>query len=132
MAEQRIHFNRGRLAWSLISAAAMFVSAYSVFRWLGAVGTISGWIGLPQYEAEIPRLRVQAEVWKTLALTVPFLGAVFVWLGRRKPVDRNEPPSLVLECGVCLGASILGTAGFVLCLFVFGMLLHKIGWSANF
>jgi hypothetical protein len=53
---------RVSLAWILVAGATMFTSAYSVFRWLGAVGTISGWIGLTQHEAEIPGLRVQAEV----------------------------------------------------------------------
>jgi len=128
MAEQTIHLNRGQLAWLLVAAAVMFASAYSVFGWLGAVGRISGWTGLRQYEAEIPKLRVQAEVWEALALTLPFFAAVFLWLGRQKRVNRNETPSFVLECGVCLGVSILGTAGFVLCLFVFGMLRHKLGW----
>lgn len=131
MTEQSIHLNKGRLAWLLVSASVMFASAYSVFGWLGAVGRISGWTGLPQYEAEIPKLRVQAEVWETLALTLPLLAAVFVWLGRQKSVNRDETPSFVFECGVCLGVSILGTLGFVLCLSLFGALLYKLGWHAS-
>ena len=62
-------------------------------------------------EAEIPKLLVQAEVWETGALTLPFLAAGFVWLGRRKLINPNETPSFVFECGVCLGVSILGTLG---------------------
>jgi hypothetical protein len=78
-----ISVSKERLAWLLLSTAAMFVSAYSFFGWLGTVGRISGWTGLPQYEAQIPRLRVQAEVWLGLAVASPFLAAWFLGLGRK-------------------------------------------------
>jgi hypothetical protein len=128
MAQQGIGLDNKRLVWLLISAVFMFASAYSVFRCLGAVGTISGWTGLPQHDAQIPRLRVQAGLWEALALTLPFLAAVFVWTGRQKPFNRNDTAAFVFECGVCLAASILGTLGFLLCLFTLGMLLYKLGW----
>ena len=67
MARQGIRFDKRRLAWFLISGVLMFASAYYVARWLGVVGTISGWTGLPQHESEIPRLQVQARFWATLA-----------------------------------------------------------------
>ena len=127
MAQETIGSHNRRLAWLLVSAVVMFVCAYSVARWLGVVGTISGWTGLPQHEAEISRLRVQAEIWKTLALTLPFIAAVLVWTGRKKPVDRNDIGGFFFECGICLVASILGTLGFLLCLFGLGMLLNKLG-----
>ena len=79
MMVKSILLNKGRWAWLLLSTAAMFVSAYSVFGWMGAVGRISGWVGLPQYEAQIPRLRAQAE----LAVALPFLAAWFLGLGRK-------------------------------------------------
>lgn len=127
MARQSIRSDNRRLAWFLISGVLMFASAYSVARWLGEVGTISGWTGLPQHESEIPRLRVQAKIWETLALTLPFIAAVLVWTGRQKPLSRSDISGFFFECGVCLVASILGTIGFLLCLFGLGMLLNKLG-----
>src|SRR5215469_14840745 len=114
MATARQSFGLGgrRSGWFLISAVFMFASAYAVCCWLGAIGTISGWIGLPQHEAQIPRLRVQAGVWETLALTSPFFAAVFFWARRQKPFNRDDPVGFVFECGVCLAASILGTLVF--------------------
>ena len=127
-AQQSFGLGRRRLGWFLISAVFMFASAYAVCRWLGTIATISGWIGLPQHEAQIPRLRVQAGIWETLALTSPFPAAAFLWTGRQKPFNRDDPAGFVFECGVCLAASILGTLVFLLCLFVLGMLLYKLGW----
>jgi hypothetical protein len=118
--------NRG-LAWFLISSALTFAAAYSVGRWLGAVGTISGWTGLPQYESEIPRLQVQARFWQTLALILPFVGAIFVWAGRQKPFDRNDIAGLVFECCLSVAASFLGTIAFLLCILALGTLLHNLG-----
>jgi hypothetical protein len=120
MARQNIALDSRRLAWLFISAVVMLASAYAIFRWFGAVGTISGWIGLPQHGAENPRLRVQVGVWKSLALTLPFVAAVLLWPGRQKTAG------FVLECCICFAASILGTSFFLLCLFLLGMLLHKL------
>jgi hypothetical protein len=97
MAERWIHLNRRQLAWLLVSAAITFALAYSVFGWLGAVARISGWTGLPQYEMQIPKLRVQAQVWETLELTLPFLAALSLWLGRQKQFNQDETPSFVLS-----------------------------------
>jgi len=90
MMVKSILLNKGRWAWLLLSTAAMFVSAYSVFGWMGAVGRISGWVGLPQYEAQIPRLRAQAEVWLGLAVALPFLAAWFLGLGRKDQFNQRE------------------------------------------
>lgn len=128
MEQRSTYLGNRRLVWFFISAALMLVSAYSIFCWLGVVGTISGWVGLPQHEAEIPRLRVQAGIWETLALTLPFLAAAFVWKGRQKSLDRGDIAASLFECGVCLAASILGTSSLVLCLLVLGLLLYKLGW----
>jgi|SRR5215471_18184650 len=128
MAQQSFGLGGRRSGWFLISAVFMLASADAVGRWLGIIGTISGWIGLPQHEAEIPRLRVQAEILETLALTSTFLAAVFFWTGRQKPFNRDDPAGFVFECGVCIAASILGTLVFLLCLLVLVMLLHKLGW----
>ena len=131
MARQSIRSHTRRLAWFLISGALMFASAYSVGRWLGAVGTISGWTGLPQHESEIPRLQVQARFWETLALVLPFVGGIFVWAGRQKPFDRSDIAGFVFECCLSVAASILGTIAFLLCILALGTLLHKLGWPPS-
>jgi hypothetical protein len=124
MAQRGIRFD-SRLACFLISGALMGVSAYSVLRWLGAVGTISGWTGLQQHESEIPLLQVQARFWETLALVLPFVGATFVWLGRQRPFDRNDIAGFIFECCLCVAASIFGIIAFLLCTLALGTLLHN-------
>jgi len=69
----------------------MFLSAYSIVRWIGIVGAVSGWTGLPQYEAQIPLLRVQAEVWLGLALALPFAAAWFLGLGTKDQLNQRVP-----------------------------------------
>jgi hypothetical protein len=118
---------KGRLMWLVLSFAAMFVAACAVFGWLGAVGRISGWTGLPQYQSQIPKQRVQAEVWPALAVALPFLGALFLWLGRQKPGKF----SFGFEYGIRLGISILCTLGFSVCLLLIAVLLGKIDLHIN-
>jgi hypothetical protein len=122
MTHQNIRSDKRRLAWFLISAALMFASAYSVARWLATVGTISGWIGLPQHESEIPRLQVRASSWATFALILPFVSAIFVWAGRQKPFDRSDIAGFFFECCLCVAASILGRIIFLLCILALGTL----------
>jgi hypothetical protein len=131
MAQLSVRSNNRRLAWFFISSVLMFAAAYSVGRWLGAVGTISGWIGLPQHESEIPRLQVQARFWETLALILPFVGAIFVWAGRQMPFDRSDIAGFVFECCLSVAASILGTIAFLLCILALGTLLHSLGWHPS-
>jgi len=127
-AHQSLGLRKRRLGWFVISVVLMFASAYAVGRWLGIIGTIGGWIGLPQHEAQIPELRVQAGIWETVAPTSPFLAAVFFWTGRQRAFNRDDLSGFVFECGVCLAVSILGTLVFLLSLFVLEMLLYKLGW----
>jgi hypothetical protein len=86
MREEIIKVSPGVLS----ATAAMFLSANSVFGRMGAVARISGWAGLPQYEEQIPRLRVQAEVWLGLAVALPFLAAWFLGLGRKEQFNQRE------------------------------------------
>jgi hypothetical protein len=82
---------------------------------------------LSQYQSEIPKQRVQAEVWLALAVALPFLGAWFLWLGRQEPGKFSSG----FEYGIRLGMSILGTLGFTLCLLVFEVLLGKFDLHIN-
>lgn len=127
MAHHLMGFDKRGLVWFLLSGAMMLGAAFSIGSWLGTVGTISGWIGLPQHELEIPRLQAQARAWATSALILAFVGAIFVWAGRRRPFDRSDIAGFVFECGLCFAASILGTVGFLLCLLGLGTLINKLG-----
>ena len=74
----------------------MLSSAYCFFGWMSAVGRISGWIGLPQHEAQIPRLETEATLWSTLAIALPFVGALLLTFGKtasdKQPrADPNVP-----------------------------------------
>ena len=134
--------SKERLPWLVLSTGAMFLSAYSVVRWIGTVGSVSGWTGLPQYEAQIPLLRVQADVWLGFALALPFVAAWFLGLGRKDQLNQRVAPetssvtysrdsrpwlSPISEYAFRLGLSILGALGFALCLFLLGTLLYKFG-----
>jgi len=134
--------SKNRIPWILLSAALMFVSAYSLFAWMGAVGRISGWTGLTSYEAQIPRLQVQAELWLGLAFASPFAAAMLLGFGTRplrvstsrdvsatfqaeSQTEQLNPP-VVRYLGRLL-ISVLGTVGFILCLYLIGLLLSKAG-----
>src|SRR5205814_5110734 len=87
--------DKKNLPWLLLAVASMFASAYCFFGWMSAAGRISGWRGLPQYEPQIPRLEIQARIWSTAAITLPFAAALLLSLGKR-PSDqqlRGDPPT---------------------------------------
>src|SRR6266513_533887 len=71
-----------RIALLLVAVGLMFTSAYSIFRWFGVVGAVSGWIGLPQYKAEISKLQREGEVWRCLAIALPLVSALPLSLGK--------------------------------------------------
>jgi hypothetical protein len=122
----------------------MLASAYSFFGWMSAVGRISGWIGLPQYAPQIPRLEFQARLWSALAIALPFIAALVLTFGKTasdKQPRGNAPTSLTFRAESAtekrlapvlgylghLAVSLLGTLCFVVVLFLLGLLLHKLG-----
>ena len=137
--------DRRRLPWLLLALASMLSSAYCFFGWMGAVGRISGWIGLPQYQPQIPRLEIQAEVWSGLAIALPFVAALLLGLGRRPSGEQPRHPDSATSLTYRpksvterrfappvqylgqLVISFLGTLGFGMVLFLLGLLLHKLG-----
>jgi hypothetical protein len=140
--------NKTSLPWLLLALACMLASAYCFFGWMSAVGRISGWIGLPRYVAQIPRLESQARLWSTLAIALPFVAALLLSFGKRASDQRpraDAPTSLtyraespadkrlgpMLRYLGHLAASVLGTLGFVVVLFLVGLLLHKLGVRAG-
>ena len=133
-----------RIAWLSLSSAAMLVSACSIFGWMSAVGRISGWRGLPQYEPRIPGLENWATIWATLAIALQFIAALLLSFGRRAssgqpPLDSPTPLTYPTESLAekwfmpivrylgQLAVSLLGTFGFAIGLFLLALLLHKLG-----
>lgn len=126
------------LAWLLPALACMLASAYCLFGWMSAVGRISGWIGLPQYVPQIARLESQARLWSALAIVLPFVAALLLGFGKRasgqharadSPAEKRLAP--ILRYLGHFAASVLGTLGFVVVLFLLGLLLHKLGVRAG-
>ena len=70
--------DRNRLPWLILAIAMMLASAICGLLYMDAVGKISGWIGLPQYEGYVPRLQWYAGLWSVLALLFPFLAALLL------------------------------------------------------
>jgi hypothetical protein len=68
--------DKNRLLWLL------FAPAICALWYLGAVGRISGWIGLHEYEGFVPRLQRYARLWSGLAVVFPFLATLILGLGR--------------------------------------------------
>lgn len=139
--------NKRSLPWFLLALACMLASAYCFFGWMSAVGRVSGWIGLPQYAPQIPRLESQARFWSALAIALPFVAALLLSFGKtasdqpradaptsltyqaESPAEKRLAP--ILQYLGHFVASILGTLGFVVVLFLLGLLLHKLGVRAG-
>jgi hypothetical protein len=131
--------SKRRIPWLLVALALMFTSAYSITRWVGAVGAISGWVGLPQYAASSRMLQMEVQWWKALALALPFVAALVLGLGAQGSTGPDgssmqgypgESHSWTLPFQRYLGrlvVSVLGTFGFTLCMFLLGFLLYKLG-----
>jgi hypothetical protein len=127
----------------LLALAFMFASAYCFFAWMGAVSRISGWIGLPQHASQIPRLESETSLWSALAIALPLAAALLLSFGKATSDQRpsrngsatsltyqaQSPPEKILApllryLGYLI-ISLIGTLGFVVVLFLFGLLLHK-------
>jgi hypothetical protein len=134
-----------RIPWLLGSLALMFGSAYSILRLFGIAGAVSGWIGLPQYAAQIPMLEAQARWWEALAVTMPFLAALLLGFGRDevdRRLDRAEPSGQTVATYsvesrewlapiarylLRLAVSGLGTLAFMVLLLLVLFVFYKLG-----
>ncbi len=74
--------DRNRLPWLILAIALMLASAVCCLLYMDAVGKISGWIGLPEYEGYVPRLQRHATLWSGLAVVFPFVAALLLALGK--------------------------------------------------
>jgi hypothetical protein len=68
--------------WIWIAITLMLASAYCSLRWIGLIGAVSGWTGLAYYEAQIPKLQVQARLWSASAIILLFAAAAVLGLGQ--------------------------------------------------
>lgn len=140
--------NKRSLLWVILALASTLSSAYCFFGWMSVVGRISGWIGLPQYEPQIPRLETQARLWSALAIALPFVAALLLTFGQTGPDKQpsaGAPTSVtcraesatekklapVLRYLGYLVISLLGTLGFMFVLLLLGLLFHKLGVSSG-
>jgi hypothetical protein len=81
---------RNRFYWLIPAIALMFASAISFLLYVDAVGKISAWIGLPEFESYVPRLQRHAMLWSGLAVIFPFLAALLLGLGKGPGPSRAE------------------------------------------
>ena len=70
------------MPWLFLAIVLMLASAICALLYLDAVGKISGWIGLHEYEGLLPMLRWRARLWSGLAIILPFLTALILGLGK--------------------------------------------------
>jgi hypothetical protein len=94
--------DRNRLPWLILAIAMMLASAICGLLYMDAVGKISGWIGLPQYEGYVPRLQWYAGLWSVLAVLFPFLAALLLGFvrdtGPRQ--SQSDHPTILAETAV--------------------------------
>lgn len=117
-----------RIVWRALATAMMFLAAYSALSWMGTSATISGWIGLEKHQAEIPVLQKRATLWLYSALSLPFVSALLLGVGKQPPmpsIDREWFWSLAAY-GKRLIIAVFGTLGFATLLFWIGWILFKL------
>ena len=99
----------------LTAIAMMFGTACSAGLWMNAIGKVSGWTGLPQYENQIPKIQQYGTLWESLTIAILFIAAFTLGLGKRVPSDEVPPAwrthafNYVIRLGLCL----IGAIGFV-------------------
>jgi hypothetical protein len=131
-----LFMNRRTLSW-IFALVTMFLAAYSAFVWMGTSATISGWIGLENHQGEIPHLQKKAQAWLTLAVSLPFVSAFILALGRRGDAsadlqqkgERGNPEGLLSGVAAyCrrLVISVIGTLGFAALLFFVGWIMYAL------
>jgi hypothetical protein len=126
----------------------MFIAAYSIARLFAAIASVSTLTGVPEYAREIPRIQAAAAGWEKLAIVLPFLAALVLGFGKTSSADstgRERAASLtypaesqaekwtapIVRYFTRLVISVIGTLGFVFCLFLLGLLFFKLGIRSN-
>ena len=83
--------NAKRLLVVLIALSLMLSASCFAALWMDAVGRVSGWTGLPQYESKIPELRWYGTLWESLAVGFIFIAAFVLGLGKRVTTNDVSP-----------------------------------------
>lgn len=132
------------MPWLALAIALMFASAICGLLYMDAVGKVSGWIGLPQYEGLVPRLQWYAGLWSSLALIFPFLAALLLGLVKSagpRQVETAHPSAIiepmvshewtattvVLKYLLRVAISALASVAFMTVFILFVLLLEKLG-----
>ena len=140
--------SKRRIPWLLVALALMFIAAYSIARLFAAIASVSALTGVPEYAREIPRIQAAAAGWEKLAIVLPFLAALVLGFGKTSSADstgREKAASLtypaesqaekwtapIFRYFTRLVISVIGTLGFVFCLFLLGLLFFKLGIPSN-
>ena len=140
--------DRNRLPWLILAIALMFGSAICGLLYMDAVGKISAWIGRPEYEGYIPRLRWHAGLWSGLAVSFPFLAALLLGLGKgagphqaktsRTPIITAPEVShewfvatTALAYLLRVAVSAVASLGFMVVFILAVVLLQKLGLHAH-
>jgi hypothetical protein len=136
--------DRNRVPWLVLAIVLMFASAICALVYLDAVGKISGWIGVPEYEAHLPHLQMRAALWSGLAVLLPFVAALLLGLGKHGE-PRNAGTSraniitdpevshewsaatAILAYLLRLVVSALGSLAFIVAFVLVVSLLEKLG-----
>jgi len=133
------------MPWLLGALALMFVSAYSILKFYSIGSNVSGWIGLPQYAAQIPQIEAEARWWGRLGGVLPFLAAFLLGfggneiergLGRVEPTgetvvtysaESHEWLAAIVSYLLRLAVSAVGTLGFMVLLLLVLFVFYKLG-----
>jgi hypothetical protein len=127
----------------------MFCSAYSILKFYIIDSNVSGWTGLPQYAAQIPKLETEATWWEKLGIALPFIAALLLGFGR--DVDRSlklagttgqtvvsysaesrgERLAPIVGYLLRLAISVLGALGFIVLLLLGLFVVYKLGIHAG-
>ena len=96
----------------LTAIAMMFGAACFAGLWMNAIGKVSGWIGLPQYEGQIPKLQWYGTLWQSFTIALLFIAAFVLGLGKRVPPDEVRPAwstlafNYLVRLGLCIGGAL--------------------------
>ncbi|MGH9745325.1 MAG: hypothetical protein ACRD59_04360 [Candidatus Acidiferrales bacterium] len=136
--------SKQRIPWLLGALALMFCSAYSILTFYIIGFNVSGWIGLPQYAARIPKLETEAAWWGKVGVALPFIAALLLGFGRNidggvgrvettgqtvvsYPAEsRGERLGPIVGYLVRLALSGIGTLAFMVLLLLSWFVLYKL------
>ena len=136
------------MPWLFSAIVLIFASAICALLYLNAVGKISAWIGLHEYEGFVPRLQWYAGLWSGLAVVFPFLAAFLLGLGKgsgRRQAQTTRPSVItarevshewtaitaIFAYMLRVAVSALASLAFIVMFILVVSLLEKMGVRAH-